>query len=104
MSQLNSATSSTFSVKQNDTKDSGLPFTGTENKYSLGFLLHVRGGKKKMHTHAHTIRVWLESVVVLCAPVCCWEGKVGEGDVCRERLKLNDFFLCSGKRGWQKEG
>lgn len=36
----------------------------------------------------------------LCAPVCCWEGEVGERGVSQKRLKLNDFFLCSGKRGW----
>lgn len=33
-----------------------------------------------MQTHAHTIKVWLESVVV-CVPlsVCCWEGREGKG-------------------------
>lgn len=36
-------------------------------------------GGEKMQTHAHTIRVWLESVVV-CVPLSAfWEGKVGEG-------------------------
>lgn len=37
-----------------------------ENKYAASFCLHDRG-KKDMQTHANTIRVWPERVVV-CMP------------------------------------
>lgn len=51
-----------------------------------------------MQTHACTIMVWLESMVV-SVPL----SAVGRGGECfKKRLKLNDFFLCSGPRGLEK--
>lgn len=62
---LDSATS-TLSVTQINSKAPGLRFPSGAHKYLLCSPSSCQG--EKMQTHAHTIRVWLESVVV-CVPL-----------------------------------
>lgn len=79
------------------------PFTTDSKEHSTTFhqhgeqilrsLLHVRGKKCRA---VQWVKVWLERSGRLCAPLYGGEG---------ERLRLNDFFLCSGKRrGWGAGG
>lgn len=58
---------------------------------------------KKMQTHAHTIRGLAGECGRLCAPVCCWEGKVGEG-VFVEKAVTEWFLSLQWKEGLAKGG
>lgn len=65
----------------------------------LFFFMLPRGRKKYTDTRTHNYG--LAGSVLVCAPLSA-AGRGGERF--QERQKLNDSFLCSGKRGWQKRG